>query len=468
MKAKHIFTITLATALMSSCGVLKNYNRNDIVDINTDNIYGDAQSGDSLGLGDLKWRDIFTDPTLQSLIEKALVQNTDIKNTDLQLQEIQYALKASKLAFIPSMYFTPQGNVSKMYDPYQRSQYSTMTQGNNKTFGLPVTFGWQNVNFFALRNQKKGAEINREQLQNAKQAVQAALVANVASLYYSLCMLDEQKSLTEKTRDNWALYLEKQRLLMEAGQANTAAVASIEATYYSICQGVLSLDENIRIMENALCTLLGESNAKISRNALSTFQAPAIVTTGAPISILSRRPDVRGAELALASAFYDSNKAKSAFFPSLTLSSTGTFTNSFGQSVINPGMMIGSAIASLTQPIFANGALRAQYKVSKKEMEIAANNFQQAVVEAGNEVNTAMHELKIAEEQKDLINKQVSSLETALSATEKLYAMSSMNYLNVITAQNSLLQAQMSQISNRMDAINATIDLYQALGGGTE
>lgn len=131
-------------------------------------------------------------------------------------------------------------------------------------------------------------------------------------------------------------------------------------------------------------------------------------------------------------------------------------------------MMIGSAIASLTQPIFANGALRAQYKVSKKEMEIAANNFQQAVVEAGNEVNTAMHELKIAEEQKDLINKQVSSLETALSATEKLYAMSSMNYLNVITAQNSLLQAQMSQISNRMDAINATIDLYQALGGGTE
>ena len=190
MKAKHIFTITLATALMSSCGVLKNYNRNDIVDINTDNIYGDAQSGDSLGLGGLKWRDIFTDPTLQSLIEKALVQNTDIKNTDLQLQEIQYALKASKLAFIPSMYFTPQGNVSKMYDPYQRSQYSTMTQGNNKTFGLPVTFGWQNVNFFALRNQKKGAEINREQLQNAKQAVQAALVANVASLYYSLCMLD--------------------------------------------------------------------------------------------------------------------------------------------------------------------------------------------------------------------------------------------------------------------------------------
>lgn len=463
---KKYIIIALAAASLSSCGVLKNYERP--ADIHTDGIYGDAQSGDSLGMGDLKWREIFTDPTLQALIEKALSQNTNMQNTDLQLQEVQYALKASKLAFIPSIYFSPNGNVSKLWDPSGRDQYSVMTSGNNKTYALPATLGWQNVNFLQLRNAKKGAQITVKQLQNAKQAVQAALVANVASLYYTLAQLDEQLVLTKQTQSNWGLYLDQQRKLMQAGQSNTAAVASIEATYYSISQGVVTIEDNIRILENGLSTLLGETGHHINRGALSTFRAPAIVTTGAPISILARRPDVRDAELNLANKFYSVNQAKASFWPSLNLTATGQYTNSLGSAVINPGMMIGAAVASLTQPIFANGRLRAQLKISEAEMQIAANNFQQTVVAAGNEVNTAMLEIRSAEEKKELIDKQVNALVTALDATQKLYALSSINYLNVINAQNSLLSAQMTQITNRMDAISATIELYQALGGGAE
>ncbi len=462
---KKILFIALTTAVLSGCGVTKNYERSE--DIVTDGIYGDAQSGDSLGLGDLNWRDVFTDPTLQALIEKALEQNSDYINADLRIQEVEYQLKAARLAFAPSLYFSPSGAISKTWDQGDRSAYKSTVAGNTKTYDVPMTFGWQSTNFLELRNQKKGTQVSKLQAINAKQAVHSRLVANVANMYYNLTMLDLQLEMMEETRDNWAEYLDMERKLMDAGQANIAAVASIEATYWSMCTSVASLRTNIRLTENNLSTLLGETAHSINRTALDSFQAPALLTTGVPINLLSRRPDVREAELTLASAFYDANSAKAAFWPSLNITATGEYTNNFGL-IVNPGMMIGSALASLTQPIFANGKIRAQYKVSKAEMEIATNDFQQAIISAGNDVNTAMVNLNAAQSLKDLYSKQVDALDVALDATQKLYEHSSTNYLNVITAQNSLISAKMDYISNRMDAIAATIDLYQALGGGGE
>lgn len=463
---KKVIVFTLTAALMSGCGIYKKYERP--AELKTDGIYGDAQSGTDKGIGDIQWRQFFSDPTLQALIEKGLSQNTDIRNADLRIQEAQYALQCAKLAYIPSVYFSPSGTVSKMYDPYKRDSYTEMTSGNSKTYALPVSMSWQIGSLGYLRNNKRKADVSLLQLKNAKQAVQASLVANIASMYYQLSMLDEQLELTKQTRDNWEKYLTMQRQLMQAGQSNMAAVSSIEATYYSICTSVESLESNIRIVENTLATLLGETASHVGRGALSSFRAPSVIETGAPISILSRRPDVKAAELTLASAFYDKNIAKSAFYPSLTISASGQYTNSLGNAVVNPGMMIGTAIASLTQPIFSNGRLRAQYKVSKAEMEIAVNDFQQTVIAAGNEVNTAMVNLRDAETQKELYGKQVESLTRALDATKQLFATSSVNYLNVINAQNSLLQAQMSLISNQMESISSTISLYQALGGGAE
>ena len=461
MNKNSIISIAMTTLLLSSCVLFRNYERP--AEINTDGIYGDVQSGGEQSLGDIKWREFFTDPQLQVLIEKGLANNTDMKNADLKIQEVQYALKCAKLAYFPNIYFNPSGTVSKAWDPYARNDYST-----NTTYSLPATMSWQIGSLGSLRNTKKKAEVNVEQLKNAKQAVQAALVANIASMYDTLSSLDQQLALNQTTRDNWGTYLDMEKKLMNAGQANIAAVASIEATYHSMCTNVIAIEDNIKVIENSLGTILGETAGHISRGALSTFQSPSILATGPPIRILSCRPDVKAAELELASAFYEKNIAISSFYPSLNISATGQFTNSLGGGAINPGIMIGNAVASLSQPIFSNGRIRAQYKISKAEMEVATNNFKQAIIAAGNEVNTAMVELKGAEDQKELIGKQVTSLETALEATQKLYALSSTNYLNVITAQNSLLTAQMSQIKNRMDAINATIDLYQALGGGAE
>ncbi|MBQ5937436.1 MAG: TolC family protein [Bacteroidaceae bacterium] len=446
--------------LLSSCQLYKNYERP--ADIITDGIYGDMQTAGDNSLGDLKWRDIFTDPKLQALIERGLQQNTDMKNAELRINEADYALQCAKLAYIPSLYFNPSGTVSKAWDPYGRNDYSA-----SKTYSLPVQMSWQVGSIGSLRNNKKKAEVTRDQLRNAKQAIQAQLVASIASMYYNLSMLDEQRLLTVQTEENWGKYLQMQKQLMDAGQSNLAAVASIEATYYSIQTSVVSIDNSIHAFENALSTLLGETQFHIDRNTLASFQTPAVCSTGLPITILDRRPDVRDAEYKLAAAFYDKNIAYSNFFPQLTISSSGQFTNSLGAAV-NPGVFIGAAVASLAQPLFENGRIRAQYKVSKAEMEIATNDFQQAVIKAGNEVNLAMDDIYVSRLMQELIDKQVESLSKALDATQKLYQNTGTNYLNVITAQNSLLSAQMSQISNRMDAITATIDLYQALGGGAE
>ena len=457
----HFLIISFLMSLISSCTLYKDYERP--ADIITDGIYGDMQTAGDNSLGDLKWRDIFTDPKLQAIIERGLQQNSNMKNAELRIKEADYALKCAKLAYIPSFYFKPSGSISQIWDPYDRGSYSA-----TKSYSLPISLSWQVGSIGSLRNSKKKAEVTRDQLRNAKQAIQAQLVAGIASMYYNLSMLDEQLRLTQQTEQNWGKYLQMQKQLMDAGQSNMAAVASIEATYYSISTSVVSIKDNIHAIENALATLLGETSNHIERSPLSSFRTPEVCSTGMPISILDRRPDVRDAELKLAAAFYDKNIALSSFFPQLNISANGQFTNSLGAGVINPGVFIGQAVASLAQPLFDNGRIRAQYKISKAEMEIAMNDFQQAVIAAGNEVNAAMDNIYAARNKQEFIDKQVESLTRALDATEKLYANTGTNYLNVITAQNSLLTAQMSQIANRMETIDSTIELYQALGGGAE
>lgn len=464
---ENTIILTFAAFTLTGCGVLKNYDREKVAQpIETSGLYGDAQSGDSLGLGDIKWRELFTDPKLQTLIERVLQQNTDMKNADLAIQQIDYALTAAKWAFAPSINLSVNGNDSKIWDPYQRKEYKNIP--NSKTYSVGLTMGWQNVNFLSLRNAKKTAEMSVEQAQAAKQAVQAKLVTSVATLYYTLAELDANKELLEQTKANWAEYLRMQRLLMDAGQVNMAAVASIEATYWSIAQSLVTVEDNIRIIQNQLSTLLNQPSITVDRNSLNTFRKPAIVETGAPLRILARRPDVRMAETALATAFYDVNSAKSAFYPSLSLSATGSFGNSMGGKDLNPGVFIGNAVAGLAQPIFQNGRLRANLRISKAELEVKANQFTNAIINAGNEVNTAMVKVKSAEELREMINNQVNAQQTAYDATLKLFDGSSANYINVITAHNSLLQAKKNQISNRMESISAIIELYLALGGGIE
>lgn len=468
IKRKSIGMGLLIGLLLSSCGTYKNYERP--ADISVEGIYGAALSGDSLGLGDLSWHEVFTDPQLQALIEKALTQNANMRQADLRIQEAQNNLRAAKWAFFPSISLQPQGTISGIWDPQNRAQYkSVMGGGATKTYAIPIAANWQVDCFGQLRNAKKRSEVAVENMQAVRQAVQTSLIANVASLYYTLCMLDEQLRIARETSETWKKNLDVTKLLMNAGQSNKAAVASTEANYWSIQTSVIDLEDNIENIENILCNLMGEVPHQISRNTMSAFQMPSVCTTGVPISILSRRPDVRQAELALASAFYQKNQAKASFFPSLNISAQGQYTNSLGTLVINPGGIIAALVGSLTQPIFAQGKFRAAYKNAQAEQEIAKIGFQQTVLDAGHEVSSAMSVIAVARAKQDLLAHQVSSLQEAVSATEALMRNSNQfNYLNVLSAQSGLLSAQMSEVTNRFDVISGVISLYQALGGGTK
>ena len=454
---KQILLLTIALTSLSSCGIYKSYERP--VDLQTDGLYGAVQTGnDPQGTGAMHWREFFTDPTLQALIQKALAQNTSMKQTDLQILEAQEYLKCSKLAYIPSLVFSPQGQLS-----------SFDWAAPNKTYSLPITASWQLGSFGQLRNSKKSAEVTVEQTKVVRMAVQQSLVANVANLYYTLCMLDAELAITEQTAKNWKQSVELTKNLMQAGRSNKAAVSQSEANYLNVAASVYDLKEAITQAENAICTILGEAPHHIERTSLNAFQAPS-VQTGLPLALLQNRPDVRQAELKLASSFYNVNLAKAAFYPSLTISGTLGFTNSGGGIIVNPGKFIWNALGQLTQPLFANGALRAKKKVAEMQMEEAKMAFQQSLIAAGNEVNTALATLQKTTGKQDLISAQITALSDALQATEALYrdnVSRSVNYLNVLTAQTGLLSAQLGQISNQFATVQATINLYQALGGGS-
>ena len=455
---KQVFIIAFATLGLSSCGLYKNYDRPS--DIQTDGLYGTAQTGiTEQSLGAKAWREFFTDPQLQAHIERGLAQNLNMRQLDLQIQEAQEYLKCSKLAYIPSLAIAPQGQLSSF-------DWSKPL----KFYMVPLSASWQIGSIGSLRNAKKTAEVGVEQTRVARQAVQQALVANIANIYYSLCMLDAQLAICEQTAKNWRESVELTRKLMAAGRSNKAAVAQSEANCYSVEANLLDLREGIIEAENALCTILGEAPHHIERSSLSSFQAPTAIETGIPLALLQNRPDVRQAELQLASKFYAVNSAKASFYPALTLSGTLGFTNNGSSIELSPGKWIWNALGQLAQPIFQNGRLRAQKRVAEMQQEEAKMAFQQSLVAAGNEVNTALVKLQTAQGKRTFIEGQINSLSDAVNATEALYkdnVSRQVNYLNVLTAQTGLLSAQLGQLANQYAIISATIELYQALGGGS-
>lgn len=453
---KIIMTIT-ATALLSSCGLYKSYERP--TDIKTDGLYKTVITNeqDSLGLAVYSWKEIFTDPNLQILIEKGLEQNTNLNNARLQIEQAEAVLKAAKWAFIPGFAFAPQGSLAGV-DWGKASQ----------TYTIPVAASWQIDVFGDLLNAKKRAKAQLENSEAYKQAVQSQLVSAIANYYYSISMLKEQLALSLQTEKLWKENVKTTQALMEAGQSNKAAVSQTEANYYSICTQIADLKDEIIILENEFSALLGDAPQKYTIGSLNNWVSPQGISTGIPAIALSNRPDVKMAEQQLAIAYYATNESRAAFYPGINLSGAIGWTNQLGSAIVNPGKWIWNAAASLTQPIFQNGRLRAQYKISKAQQEQAKNSFQQKLLDAGTEVNNALTKVQTSIEKDELYGKQVSALETAVKSTQALMMNSSTNYLQVLTAQQTLLSAQMAQISNKFSQIQATIELYQALGGGTK
>lgn len=452
---KKLILLSTTAVLLSSCGIYTKYKPAESV---PDNLYGETFiAEDTTSLGNTDWHELFTDPLLQAYIEQGLQNNTDYLSAQLRIEEAEATLLSSKLAFLPSFALAPQGTVSS-FDGGKATQ----------TYSLPVTASWELDIFGKMRNSKRQAQALYAQSQDYKQAVRTQLIASIANTYYTLLMLDDQLAFAQEMALSWEETVHSTRALMNAGLANEAAVSQMEAACYEVQASVLDLKEQINQTENSFALLLAETPRSYERSTLAEVQMPIELSVGIPMQMLANRPDVRMAERSLESAFYATNAARSAFYPSITLSGSAGWTNSAGALIVNPGKFLASAVGSLTQPFFARGQLLGQLKISKAQQEEAALAFQQTLLNAGSEVNDALTAWQTSRNKSQLLDKQVTSLQNAVKSTSLLMEHGTTTYLEVLTARQNLLSAQLTQTANRFTEIQSVISLYCALGGGQE
>lgn len=444
---------------MTSCGL---YNKYERPEVNAKGIVRDVQSttdtlavADTASFGNLPWREVFTDPQLQSLIETGLANNTNLLNAALNVKMVEDQLMIAKLAFVPGFTFSPQGTVASW-------------DGNKatKTYSLPVTASWSVDLFGNLLNVKRSAQMALLATKDYQQVVQTKVVSNIANMYYTLLMLDKQllvvNDMTKLVEETWNIM----KIQKELGRVKETSVQSAEANLYSVQAQAADLKRQIRETENSLSLLLGQQAQTIKRGTFEGQSLPSKFSTGIGLQLLNNRPDVHYAEMSLAQCFYDVNTARSKFYPNITISGTGAFTNSGGGGIVNPGKWLLSAVGSLTQPIFAHGQIVAGLKVAKAKQEQAYNTWQNAVLSAGSEVSNALVLYNSSDEKSKLEEKQVESLKKNVEYNKMLFNDGSATYLEVITAQQNLLNAELSKVADDFYKMQAVVNLYYALGGG--
>ncbi len=452
MKSK-IILLGLLTFSLSSCGIYSKYK--PVTEV-PENLFGqEVALSDSSSIATLTWQELFTDAPLQALIERALEGNTDLQTASLRIDQAKATLTSAKLAYLPSFMLTPQGGVSS----FDHSKASW-------TYTGVASASWEIDIFGKITNAKRRSQALYLQSLEYRQAVTSSLIANVANLYYTILMLDEQYRISQETAVIWESSIKTMRSMKEAGMTNAAAIAQAEANYLSVKASVLELAQQINEMENTLSVLLGDVPGDIVRGTLFDTSLPDDLTVGVPVELLSLRPDVRSAELSVASAFYTTNAARSAFYPSISLGGTAGWTNSAGSMIVNPGKLILNALGSLTQPIFNKGLNVAQLKIAKAQQEEAKLAFQQTLLNAGKEVNDALTQIQTAQGKKSIRTEQIAALETAVRSTQLLMQHGSSTYLEVLTAQQTLLAAQLQQVADSFSELQGKVNLYQALGGG--
>ena len=462
MKLINIILIGIAATVFTGCKSL--YGKYERPAINTSGVVRDPLSltdslavNDTTSFGNMAWRSVFTDPQLQTLIEKGLANNNDLLNAALNVKMAEAQLQAAKLAFLPSFVFSPQGTI-------------TSWDGNPavKTYSLPVSASWSIDLFGNLLSQKRSSQMALLATRDYQLVTKTKLIGNIANLYYTLLMLDREIELVNEmehlAKDTW----ETMKLQKEYGNVRSTGVQSAEANYYSVQAKKTDLVRQMRESENALSLLLGQSAQAISRGKLEQQSLPTHLATGISIRMLNNRPDVHYAEMSLAQCFYNVQTARSRFYPNITISASGAFTNNSGMGIVNPGKWLLSAVGSLVQPIFQRGQIVAGLKVAKMRYEQAYNTWQQSVLSAGSEVSNALVLYNSSDEKSRIESKQIATLRQNVEDTKLLLLQSRSTYLEVITAQQSLLNVELSKVQDDFRKMQAVVNLYSALGGGVK
>lgn len=441
--------------LTAGCKTYKQYSRPD--DVIADNLFGEGVAADDTAtIASIPWREFFTDSYLQELIETGLVNNADLRIASLRVAEAEATLSAARLAYLPSVSLNPQGSIS-----------SFGGEKAVKTYNLGLSADWELDIAGRITNEKRGAFADLQRQESYRRAVSTQLVATIANTYYNLLTLDRQIAISRESLGAWDEIIRTLEAKKKVGESNEAAVAQSKASRYEVESSILSLTNQVSVMENSLCSLLDITPRTIARGQLEEQRFPDSLSVGVPLQMLENRPDIREAEYALKSTFYSVNVARSAFYPSLTLSGTIGWTNNGGASIVNPGKWLANAIGSLTQPIFNRGRNKANLEIARARHAEALIDFRHKLIEAGAEVNNALSQWQNARARIAVSHSQIAELENAVRSTMLLMTYSDTgNYLEVLTARQTLLSARLDETRQQFDKIQGVINLYHALGGG--
>ena len=452
--------------LFTGCGLYNNYEKTVQ---EPEGVFGatpDITSATSeTSIAEMSWREFFSDPLLQQLIEQALANNTDLNSARINIEKSEIYLRTKKLAFLPSVYFSPQGSFSKFG-----------SESWTRSYTIPLDVSWDVDVFGSLRNKKRAAKAALLQAQMTEEATRSNLISSVAQEYFYLQLLDRELDILISTDSLWKASLDTQQALYENGQAYSTAVNQQESSWLDVKLQIVAIKRAIRSTENEICSLLCITPQHIERSKwyADEYHSSAdkrlfeerYMKVGVPAMMLERRPDIRLANFYIEEAFYNVQAARAAFYPSITLTGELGWSNNGGY--VNPGKLLLQLVGQLSQPIFARGQINANYKTAQLTEENLKKKYVQVVVDAGNQVNEAIADCRAARQNHDYYHRQVEVLHEAYIGTHELMDNGKAQYLEVLTAQESLLNAQLNEASNMYNGAQALISLYVALGGGTK
>lgn len=445
-----------AVTLLGSCNIYKKYELPADNNVYVADFRKATENVDSTSLPYLGWEKIFTDPTLQSYIRMALDNNQNLDDARLNVEIANAQLKGAKLSYFPSAALTPNGGAASYGGSHMNWSYS-----------IPLNINWEVDVFGKILNRKRGAQVTKEQMQDYEQAVRSQIICGVANTYYALILLNQQLDLTRRTSEIWKDQVESMKLMKDAAYTNEAAVVQSEANYYSILASIPDIEEAIRTTQNSLSLLMGVYPKEWSVSSNLDFNLPVSLANGVPVCYLAARPDIRAAERGLASAYYATNSARAAFYPSLNITSSGGFTNLLGSMIMNPGKWFIQLAGQLSAPLFSRGQNIANLEVAKARQEQAMNAFETSVITASTDVSNALAKYNASLAKMEALKKQVESLEKSVEYTQELFTLDQKTtYLEVLTARSSLLSAQLASLACWHNKVVALISLYQAVGGG--
>jgi len=453
----------------TSCGIIKTYKAPEI---DSQNLFRDENPTDTTTIANIPWREYFTDPALQTLIAEGLDNNFDMRIAYTRIQQAEAALVIAKSSYFPTIFLA--GQVSQ-------TQLSVDRDGNKKilgfnggtTYGLGFAVSWEADLWGKLTSRSRAQYASLLSTQSYRNLIQTSLISNIATTYYTLLALDEQLKITKETVGLLKESTATIDAMMQAGLLNRAGVKQSEALLYGTQVSIPSIEIQIRQLENTLSMLVGRNPGPIERTTIQNQSVSDRLSYGVPAQMLSKRPDVFQAEMGFRYAFEMRNAAQRSLYPSLTIgSSSSPSTVGYASNTLSQFFSIQNIIANivggLVQPVFAGNQLKGQYKIATAQQEEALLTFKKAVLNASVEVSNILYTYESSLSKNENRSKQVESLRTAVNDTKKLLQAGEANYTEVLNSEQNLLQAQLGQVNDKLEQLQATVNLYRALGGGVK